>query len=304
MVKTNVQKRGCSVSAVRVGAWTGPVCAMASAAIYGLNPLIAKNAYAGGSNETSLTCFASLLIVPILAVVMLFLRLPLFPARRLVKATLIAGALNALTTLLLFGSYNYTDTGIATAVHFTYPALTALGAVLFYRQKLTVRKLAAILVSLTGIVLAADFSGSANVTGILMAFISGMAYAGFILLMDHSGLKRENYFAVCLHMSVIKGVICLIFGLLFGKLALHVTATAWGFTAVLGITSGVIASILFQLGVRFSGGCSAALFSMLEPVTSLAVGFMFMGETMTVMKILGCLMILAGIFLATERQEA
>ena len=273
----------------------GILSAALSALIFGFNPLIAKNAYAGGSNEMAFIFYSTAIAIPVLIVVLLILKLPLLPDKRQLPALFATGVFGAVTTMLLFASYNFVATGIATTLHFTYPTFVAVGSIFVLKQKLTKGKVMALVLSLGGIYLAADFTGGVDARGILLALISGMTYASYILCMDKTGLKDINFLQICLWLSVVKLIITGGYGMAAGQLNVHMNGIAWIMTLLLALLASIGAMSLFQIGVRYSGASNAAIFSMLEPVTSLVVGFFFMNEHMTALKWLGCVLILSGI---------
>lgn len=277
----------------------GTIATMLSALIYGLNPLMAVNAYNRGSNEIAFIAYSTILCVIVAFIVCKVMKQPIKPDKGSVPGLLLTGFFGAITTILLFTSYNYVDSGIATTLHFTYPTFVAIGSIFVLKEKLTKYKIAALAVSLIGIFFAADFihSGSANILGILIALISGMTYAGFILSMDKSGAKNLHFMRMCLYMSVIKLVMTFAYGAVVGKLAVSLDPVMWIITVVFALLVAIGATVLFQLGVRDAGASNAAIFSMFEPVTSIVVGFMLMGEQFAIIKMVGCVLILFGIVL-------
>ena len=54
---------------------------------------------------------------------------------------------------------------------------------------------------------------------------------------------------------------------------------------------------LFQLGIRYTGASTAAILSTLEPITSVILGVLVLGELFTARKIAGCLCILLSVVL-------
>lgn len=277
----------------------GTGSAMLSAVIYGVNPMMAKVAYDNGSTEAAVILYSSLAVVPILIVILLAMKTPLLPKRKDIKSIFMLCFFQAVTTILLYASYNFTATGIATTMHFTYPTLVAIGGILFFKQKLTKKKMAALVFSLIGIALAADFAGVGSIKGIVLALASGVTYTAYILTMDYGGLKDKNIFSLCLYMSVGKVIATAIYGTATKSLNVHMNITAWEMILLLGISASIGATVLFQIGIRYIGSCNAAIFSMFEPVTSLAVGFWFMSEAMTAFKLIGCVLILSGIILTS-----
>ena len=274
--------------------WLGIGSAMASALIFGFNPLFVKIASSGGCNDIAFIFYSTIVSIIILMVLMWRLHIPLLPEKKKIMPILITGLFASITTILLFSSYSFVASGIATTLHFTYPTFVAVGGIFVLRERLTKGKVAALIISLAGIYLAADFAGMTSLTGIMLALCSGMTYAGYILAMDKTGVKNMNFIQLSFYMVVIKMVMSGIYGVCTGTLNAHMNTSAWTITVVYSILN-IAAMVLFQVGVRYSGSSNAAIFSMFEPVTSLIVGFVIMHEAMTLLKWLGCGLILSGI---------
>ncbi|MCI9102941.1 MAG: EamA family transporter [Lachnospiraceae bacterium] len=221
----------------------------------------------------------------------------ILPEKGQVLWLLADGVLGGLTTLFLFSAFEQMATGIATVLHFTYPVYVAVAGIWLLKKKLTVGKGAAMVLSLAGIAFTSDFSGAGTGTGlgVFLALASGLTYAGYILVMEKSGLQKSDYLWFSFYMTGIRGMVALLYGEAVGAMTFSMTGTAWMMTAAHALLTGVAANILFQFGVRHVGGTTASLLSMFEPVTCLAVGVMLLGEMMNPAKLFGCGMIMAGI---------
>lgn len=225
----------------------------------------------------------------------------ILPKKGQVQWLLADGVLGGLTTLFLFSAFEQMATGIATVLHFTYPVYVAVAGIWLLKKKLTVGKGAAMALSLAGIAFTSDFSGAGigagtgTGLGIFLALASGLTYAGYILVMEKSGLQKSDYLWFSFYMTGIRGMVALFYGEAVGAMTFSMTGTAWMMTAAHALLTGVAANILFQFGVRHVGGATASLLSMFEPVTCLAVGVMLLGEMMNPAKLFGCGMIMAGI---------
>ena len=278
----------------------GTTSAILSATLYGFNAYFALFAYEGGSNPITFTFFSSLLCIPITIIPTLLMHVPLLPSRSQLKWLVIDRFFGTVTTLLLFSAFSYIASGIATVLHFTYPVYVAMASVLFLHKKLTIKKGAALVISLVGIGLISDLSGSGAVLGFVLALLSGITYTAYVILMEKSRLDQLHPLFICFHMAWIRIVTAGIFGMITCKIVVHMTAVAWGATAVQAFLSLFLATMLFQVGIRFVGGMNASVFSMFEPLTCLVVGILLLGEDINRMKIAGCAMIMAGIALVIQ----
>ena len=79
------------------------------------------------------------------------------------------------TALFLYSSYSYIPVGMATTLHFVYPALITLELRIFFHQRFTGRNVLTLALTLGGIVfMGASAEARANLTGMLLALISGV----------------------------------------------------------------------------------------------------------------------------------
>lgn len=278
--------------------------AAASAVFYGVQPALIRVTYDGGSNGITMTFLRSILALPFL----LFLvrrqgeTLKLDPGD--FRRVLILGAGgSASTTILLYSSYAYIPTGVATTLHFIYPLLVTVGCVIFLREKLTAPKIFALILSTAGIACFMGRDASFHPTGLALALLSGVCYAFFAVYMSASGLKRYHHFKLTFYMCAVVGSCAGLFGAVTGQLTFDLTPEAWLFSLLVALCVGIAANSLFQLGIRYAGPSSTAILSTLEPITSVIVGCLLLGESMTGLKLVGCVCIFSGVILITLAGE-
>ena len=86
-------------------------------------------------------------------------------------------------------------------------------------------------------------------------------------------------------------------GLFTGQLTFQMSPMAWVYSLLVAIFVSVMGVPLFNYGICAVGASTAAILSTLEPITSVVLGWLFMGETLTAYKIIGCLCIIASVLL-------
>ena len=69
-----------------------------------------------------------------------------------------------------------------------------------------------------------------------------------------------------------------------------------GLRRAVAMLAAVVACVLFQAGVRSVGKANAAIFSLLEPITSIAFSLWLLNDQLSVVKMAGCGVILLGLF--------
>ena len=78
-------------------------------------------------------------------------------------------------------------------------------------------------------------------------------------------------------------------------------AIAYGLLLVLALSASFLATVLLQKGVLLLGSTRASFICLLEPVTSMIVGILFLGEALTLNKGLGGLAIIISLIIFLKK---
>ena len=89
--------------------------------------------------------------------------------------------------------------------------------------------------------------------------------------------------------------------LLTGRVNFHnVSALDIGMTIVIqSLIIGILATILFNYGVRLIGASEMGAFGALTPILAMLGGIMFLDETVPAIKMVGIFLVAIGVFLAS-----
>ena len=246
---------------------TGYAGVLASAVIFGFTPVLAALSYQGGSNGVNMAFLRAVLPLPVLYAL----------ARRHPKPDAAQRRLGAVLGLLLFGcalllysSYAYIPVGLAMTLHFLYPLYVVLYEWLVQRRSPGALRLAGLVLGLSGSMLFLQpGEGALHPAGLLLALLSGVCYAGYIVVLSRESQRPMPLYRLMFEVSRSGAVLCLVAGLLLGRLTLRLTPQAWVCAVLVALLAAVVACVLFQAGVRIVGKANAAIFSLLEPITSI-----------------------------------
>lgn len=87
-----------------------------------------------------------------------------------------------------------------------------------------------------------------------------------------------------------------IFGMGTGELTLTtLTPQAWFISTVFALLCTVVTLSLLQIGIKHVGASTAAILTTFEPITSIICGVLLLGETVTMIKIVACALIMTGV---------
>lgn len=273
-----------------------------SAIIFGFTPALANITYKLGNNSLSMTFFRNLLAIPILFFILKHKKISLRIEKKEVKHIFILSLIGvALTTALLYSSYSYIGVGAATTLHFMYPIFVAVTCKLFFKESLGKSKVLALIISLLGVLLFMDMKNGSNILGALMALISGITYAFYIVYLEKQELVKINPYKLSFYIVSFTSVEMIIGNILGRYIRFNLSLKVYVLMIIISLLTSVVAIILFQLGVSIIGATSAAIFSLFEPITSIISGLLLFNETLSIKKVLGCIVIFIAVsYLALE----
>ena len=273
----------------------GYLAAILSAVAYGSGPLIATLVYGFGFGVNAVSFLRVLFPVPVLALAVLLKKGETFriTLRQALQILALAVTGSVLTSLLLFRSIRHIDTGIATCLNFSYPALVVLLDRLIYRQRAGKRRWIALGLCLAGVVMFADPGGNFTWKGFFLALGSGLAFALYVLYMDRSRIMETMSFcSFTFWFFLISALLLLPFMLASGEARGGIPPAGWLLVTAFALVDGLAGTVLQEYGVHAVGGCAASIISAMEPVTCTALGIVFLREAVTVRRLAGMVLII------------
>lgn len=287
------------VSTKAKGYFLGAVAAIS----YGLNPLFALPLYADGMTADSVLFWRYLVAIPLMALMIKMRGRSFKVSWKQMGILVVLGLIVALSSLMLFMSYNYMDVGIASTMLFVYPIMVALIMALFFKERVSKPTIVSIIMATGGIGLLFQPSGGAeaglSVVGSIMVMISALSYAIYIVAVNKSSLCNVATLTVTFYV--------LLFGLLLFASRLinvgHIEMPSadnlylWGCVAGLAIFPTAISFACTTGAIQYIGSTPTAILGALEPVTGVVVGVAVFGEQLTASSFSGLLLILVAVIM-------
>lgn len=276
---------------------TGFLAVIISGIVFGCMPLLAKIVYQNGGNAINLVFWRFFIsILPLYFILKRNKNISLRLTKREIKQVILLGSIGyAGTAVLIFLSYNYITTGMATVLHFVYPILVILACILFYKEKINRAKIISVILCSLGILMLYDGNDSGSLLGIILAFLSGVTYAFYVIYIDKSGLKFVNPIKLTFYLSIVGALIMFVFSIATGQFTMDMTPMAWIFTTILSLVISLGAVSLLSVGIKLIGAQSASILSTLEPITSVIIGVLVFGEELGIRGLLACLLIMLSV---------
>lgn len=277
----------------------GYVAGIVTGVTYGLNPLFAKPLLSMGvSVDTMLAC-RYLIAVFILGVWLVFRKESLKVNKAQMWRLCILGFLFAMSSMLLFLSYNYIPAGLATTIVFLYPVIVALIMVLL-KVYPTWQVWLSILMTFVGVVILSRPSGNMtlNITGLSLAAGSAIAYALYLIVVNRSRrLRTVTSLVLTFYALLIGSVVFLIHSAISGGefMAGLDGWFCWINLICLAVFPTLVSLLTLAMATRIIGPTRTSVLGVFEPVTAIAVGTIFFGESLTLNIIIGVLITLVAV---------
>lgn len=270
-----------------------------AAASYGMNPLFTLPLYSAGMSVDTVLFYRYSLAVIVLGIMMKFQKQSFAIKRVDVLPLCIMGLLFAFSSLFLFMSYNYMDTGIASTILFVYPVLVAIIMAVVFKEKVSPITMFSIALAFVGISMLCKSPGgqTLSLVGITFVFLSSLSYAIYIVGVNRSSLKdmpiaKLTFYVLLFGLSVY--VVRLQF---CTELQVIPTPMLWINAVSLAVFPTVISLVTMTKAIHYIGSTPTAILGALEPVTALFFGVLVFGEQLTPRIILGILMVITAVTL-------
>lgn len=282
----------------------GIMYALLSSAAFGFMPIFAKTMYNSGSNTFTVLSLRFLLASLMLFMYFLIFKIDFKVNKKQLLILLSIGILGYTSTgLTLFYAYNYISVGLATTMHFIYPAVVIILNYLIYKEKFTKHKAAALIISMAGVyVLIGIKAQGIHFGGALLALLSGFTYAGCVMGMNHKAIKGLSNLVTVFYFSISAGISLLIITLFSGKFYFPVSTLS--IVSIIGISliSTIISIGLFVKALKIIGPSSTSILGTFEPIVSIIMGIILFNEKITLPLVLGTIFILLSVVILAKEK--
>jgi len=210
------------------------------------------------------------------------------------------GAIIGVNWIFLFEAYRFTTVAVATLCYYLQPTLLILVSPIFFREKLTGKKLFYALIAFLGMVLVSGVLGGGD-TGSLKGVAFGLAAAvlyTMAVVINKITLGVDPYEKTIIQLAS-AGIVLIPYILMTEDISAVQLDTI---TIILVLIVGIIHTGLvyfFYFGsMEHMSAQAVAVFSYIDPVVAVIASWAFLGEPLTVPVIIGAVLIIGSAFLS------
>ncbi|MCF8082468.1 MAG: EamA family transporter [Deltaproteobacteria bacterium] len=286
----------------------GYLCVMTAAVLWASSGVVGKALFARGITPFELVQVRVTVSTLLLAGVLGWRRRDLLRIRRidLWYFLLLGGVAMALVQVTYFYAISKIQVAAAIFLEYLAPSMVALFSIIFWRERLTGLKLLSVGLSLAGCYLMVGGYHlellRMNWPGILSGLASAVCFAAYTLIGER-GMHRYSPWTVLFYAFVFATLTWHLLYPPFHYLTASYTAAQWGGLIYVSVMGTVIPFGLFFVGVNHIRSTRAAITATLEPVSAGVLAYVFLGEILDPLQVMGGAMVVAAIILLQLHRE-
>lgn len=277
----------------------GAILITISAASFGAMPIFARLAYTSGTDPISVL-FLRFSMGALFMVLLLFFRgIPLPRGRHLAVLFLMGGIGYVGQSFCYFTALTLVSAGLVALLLYLYPTFVTILTAVFFKTRIGRLKIMALCLSLAGTFLIVGVDEGGKLLGILLGLAAPVIYSVYIV----TGSRIIPKAGALASSTVVMIAAALVFGGIVAVrgLALPVTAMGWLWVGAIALICTVLAIVTFFEGLNRIEPANASIISTFEPVVTVCLAALVLGETITSIKIIGGFMILIAVILQTRK---
>ena len=231
-------------------------------------------------------------------------RYPRMPPREAMRWIVIGGGGQALFVGMALSSLRYIPVATLAFLFYTYPSWVTLVQAIRGAERLSTRRVLALVLSFGGVVLinVGPSAVAFALPGVALALGAAMVYGVYIPTMQ--ALQKTHPVPVTSAYAKIGSAACflvLVFGQ--GTFTASMSWTAWNAIVALAIVSTVLPSVFFLMGLMRLGPVRTAIVSTVEPFLTALLGALVLRQGVQPNILLGGVLIVSAVVLLQYRRE-
>lgn len=224
------------------------------------------------------------------------------------------GIIGALNPIILYLALKYTQASVSPLIYAVTPLLTAIYVSRNKLETITKNTIKGMIIGFTGVILIiilpliSNNSQQMSFIGNLLIFIATLFFTAYgIISKEHSKKNQVSPIALTFYFCF--------FGLLFSLpfafnelqsgmiIWTNISFLHWLSAVMAGITGTTMFYLVYQYAVKAGGATAASLFTYLQPIIGILLPIIMLGETITLPFIIGAILAVFGVRLATAKSK-
>ena len=284
------------------------LCVLGAGMLWGCMGILVRTLSAGGFSSLEVTAFRCV-VTTIVMLGILVIRNPKDLKIRMRDLWCFVGTGICSVTFFnvcYFSCMQYTGLSVAAILLYTAPSFVMVMSFFLFKEKLGIRKLAALGLAFVGCVMVSGGLTGEGIgpAGLLTGLGAGFGYALYSIFGRYAIQRGYSSFAITFYTFLLAGIgtIPLLNLNHFGACLLTGEAQL-PFAIFMSVLTTVVAYLLYTNGLKGLDNGKASIIASIEPVMASVVGLVVYGEAMTTVGVLGMVLVLFSCFLAGKEEK-
>jgi drug/metabolite transporter (DMT)-like permease len=273
----------------------GAGCAFLAALGFSALTIAAVLAYRGGANPLAAVIIRFPGAIIVLAVFLMASGISMRLSRGDLLICWGLGTLVGAQSYTLYKSFELIPVGLTMIIFYIYPLITGIVAGLTGIDRMSRALSIALVTAFAGLVLVFNVSGAdLSIEGAVYALLSALFWCAMTLL-SLRVMRDCDARVVSFHMQISAASIFIVIWMFSGGVALPTGAFAWLAFLSMPIFYAIAITAYFA-SVSLIGSVRAAMFMNVEPIITISLGFVVLGQVLTLPQLAGAALVFGAIF--------
>jgi drug/metabolite transporter (DMT)-like permease len=272
-----------------------------SAFAFGTMAIFARLAYEAGANPMTCLFLRFAIAGLVMAAAMLLKGIPIPKGRNLLLLILMGTIGYVGQSFCFFTSLTLASAGLVAILLYLYPAFVTVLSSLILKTRPSKVKIAALCTSLLGTFIILGGGGEGKPLGIVLALIGPLIYSGYIItgskVVSKVGAFPSSAVIILSAAAFYSGVV------FFQGPSFPQTWAGWVSAVAIALICTVVAIVTFLEGLKRLDPATASIVSTFEPVVTVVLAVLVLGEEITLTKVSGGALILFSLILLTKTEQ-
>lgn len=223
----------------------------------------------------------------------------------------VAGMLGGYGPMWLdFAGLAYVTAGLERIVLFLYPTMVVVLTAFLFRQRISRSEIFALVLTYAGVGLVvshdltlSSLKGSHTMLGLALVFASAISYAAYLVfsgrLIPRVGSSLFTAYTMLAATAASAGHFA---STPHQTSVLHLPMQVYLLSLSMALIATVLPAILLNEGIRRIGSNRASLVSSIGPVSTILLAYLFLGEGITWLQLLGTALVMAGVWVIAKHK--
>lgn len=203
-----------------------------------------------------------------------------------------------------FTEITITTLSVAAILLYTAPAFVIVLSAICFKERITWKKLAALVLAFAGLMFVTGIIGSAQRLDLRMLLVglgAGLGYALYSIFGRYAIERGYTSLTISFYTFLFAGIATVFIAKPLNAAA--VVTSSWanaGFCVLFALVSTVVPYLTYTFGLKAVEGGQASIIASIEPVVATLNGIIFFHEKMTAGVLVGSILVLAGIVVSND----